>query len=114
MNGMNQEDARIAYQAGDLFHQHGITATGVEALSKAAGISKRTLYERFGEQGWADRSRVRSSRRACVRDLHRPPGRARGRYAARADEAALRRARGNHPGARVPRLPVYACLIRAR
>jgi hypothetical protein len=36
MNGMNQEDARIAYQAGDLFHQHGITATGVEALSKAA------------------------------------------------------------------------------
>jgi AcrR family transcriptional regulator len=71
MNGMNQEDARIAYQAGDLFHQHGITATGVEALSKAAGISKRTLYERFGEQGWADRSRVRGSRRACVRDLHR-------------------------------------------
>jgi AcrR family transcriptional regulator len=47
---MNQEDARIAYQAGDLFHQHGITATGVEALSKAAGISKRTLYERFGSK----------------------------------------------------------------
>jgi hypothetical protein len=36
MNGMNQEDARIAYQAGDLFLQHGITAAGVEALSKAA------------------------------------------------------------------------------
>jgi AcrR family transcriptional regulator len=50
MNGMNQEDARIAYQAGDLFHQHGITATGVEALSKAAGISKRTHYESFGSK----------------------------------------------------------------
>src|SRR6266550_4279399 len=50
MVGMNDVDARIAYQAGDLFHQHGITATGVEALSKAAGISKRTLYERFGSK----------------------------------------------------------------
>jgi AcrR family transcriptional regulator len=47
---MNEEDARIAYQAGELFHEHGITATGVEALSKAAGISKRTLYERFGSK----------------------------------------------------------------
>jgi AcrR family transcriptional regulator len=47
---VNDADARIAYQAGDLFHQHGITATGVEALSHAAGISKRTLYERFGSK----------------------------------------------------------------
>jgi hypothetical protein len=37
MNGMNQEAARIAYQAGDLFHQHGITATGVEASRRSAG-----------------------------------------------------------------------------
>jgi AcrR family transcriptional regulator len=36
--------------AARLFHEHGITATGVEALSKAAGISKRTLYERFGSK----------------------------------------------------------------
>lgn len=47
---MNAEDARIADQAAELFHLHGITATGVEALSKAAGISKRTLYERFGSK----------------------------------------------------------------
>jgi AcrR family transcriptional regulator len=47
---MDEADARIAYQAGELFHQHGITATGVEALSRAAGISKRTLYERFGSK----------------------------------------------------------------
>jgi len=50
MQGVNEPDARIAYQAGELFHEHGITATGVEALSKAAGISKRTLYERFGSK----------------------------------------------------------------
>lgn len=45
-----QSDARIAGLAAQLFHEHGITATGVEALSKTAGISKRTLYERFGSK----------------------------------------------------------------
>ena len=47
---MTESDTRVAQLAGDLFHEHGITATGVEALSKAAGISKRTLYERFGSK----------------------------------------------------------------
>src|SRR6266550_5895358 len=46
----NESDARIAGLAARLFHEHGITATGVEALSKAAGISKRTLYQRFGSK----------------------------------------------------------------
>jgi AcrR family transcriptional regulator len=50
IGAMNDADARIADQAAELFHQHGITATGVEALSRAAGISKRTLYERFGSK----------------------------------------------------------------
>jgi AcrR family transcriptional regulator len=47
---MTESDTRVAQLAGELFHEHGITATGVEALSKAAGISKRTLYERFGSK----------------------------------------------------------------
>jgi AcrR family transcriptional regulator len=47
---MHAEDARIADRAANLFYEHGITATGVEALSRAAGISKRTLYERFGSK----------------------------------------------------------------
>jgi AcrR family transcriptional regulator len=47
---MTESNTRIAQLAGQLFHEHGITATGVEALSKAAGISKRTLYERFGSK----------------------------------------------------------------
>src|SRR3954469_21020073 len=41
---------RIAAVAAAQFHEHGITSTGVDALSKAAGISKRTLYERFGSK----------------------------------------------------------------
>jgi AcrR family transcriptional regulator len=47
---VDQSDARIAGLAAQLFHEHGIGATGVEALSKTAGISKRTLYERFGNK----------------------------------------------------------------
>ena len=41
---------RIAAVAAAQFHEHGITSTGVDALSRAAGISKRTLYERFGSK----------------------------------------------------------------
>jgi AcrR family transcriptional regulator len=44
------EDARIAALAAEQFHEHGITATGVDGLSRAAGISKRTLYQRFGSK----------------------------------------------------------------
>jgi AcrR family transcriptional regulator len=47
---MDDSDARVAGLAAHLFHEHGIGATGVDALSKAAGISKRTLYERFGSK----------------------------------------------------------------
>ena len=50
MRGMTETDERIAALAAELFHEHGITSTGVDALSKAAGISKRTLYERFGSK----------------------------------------------------------------
>jgi AcrR family transcriptional regulator len=44
------DDTRIAALAAEQFHERGITATGVDALSRAAGISKRTLYERFGSK----------------------------------------------------------------
>ena len=45
-----QTNERIAALAAELFHEHGINSTGVDALSRAAGISKRTLYERFGSK----------------------------------------------------------------
>lgn len=47
---MAHTDARIAAIAAEQFHAHGITSTGVDALCSAAGISKRTLYERFGSK----------------------------------------------------------------
>ena len=47
---MDPETERIAAVAADRFHECGITATGVDALSRAAGVSKRTLYERFGSK----------------------------------------------------------------
>jgi AcrR family transcriptional regulator len=47
---VTEEDVRIAVAAAAQFHEHGIVATGVDALSRAAGISKRTLYERFGSK----------------------------------------------------------------
>jgi AcrR family transcriptional regulator len=50
MSPVTTEDARIAALAAEQFHEHGITATGVDALSRAAGISKRTLYQRFGSK----------------------------------------------------------------
>jgi AcrR family transcriptional regulator len=47
---VDPESERVAALAANLFYQHGVAATGVEALSRAAGISKRTLYERFGSK----------------------------------------------------------------
>jgi AcrR family transcriptional regulator len=47
---MTHTDGRIAAVAAEQFHTHGITSTGVDALCAAAGISKRTLYERFGSK----------------------------------------------------------------
>jgi AcrR family transcriptional regulator len=47
---VSQTYEEIAARAAAEFHRRGITATGVDALSRAAGISKRTLYERFGSK----------------------------------------------------------------
>jgi AcrR family transcriptional regulator len=47
---VDPEAERIATIAATRFHECGITATGVDALSRAAGVSKRTLYERFGSK----------------------------------------------------------------
>jgi len=47
---VDPESQRIAAIAASQFHECGITATGVDALSRAAGVSKRTLYQRFGSK----------------------------------------------------------------
>ncbi|MDZ8172595.1 TetR/AcrR family transcriptional regulator [Microbacterium xanthum] len=41
---------RILDAASDLFYRRGITAVGVDAVSDASGVTKRTLYDRFGSK----------------------------------------------------------------
>jgi AcrR family transcriptional regulator len=41
---------RLLDTAGELFYQQGINAVGVDLISKAAGVSKRTLYHYFGSK----------------------------------------------------------------
>ena len=43
--------ARAALQAAEeLFYEHGIHAVGVESVAERAGITKKTLYDRFGSK----------------------------------------------------------------
>jgi AcrR family transcriptional regulator len=41
---------RLLDAAADLFYRQGIGAVGVDQVSKAAGVSKRTLYQQFGSK----------------------------------------------------------------
>jgi AcrR family transcriptional regulator len=41
---------RLLDAAADLFYRQGITAVGVDLISRAAGVSKRTLYQQFGSK----------------------------------------------------------------
>ncbi|WP_244176078.1 TetR/AcrR family transcriptional regulator [Gordonia lacunae] len=36
--------------ASTLFYEHGIHAVGVDSIADAAGVTKRTLYDRFGSK----------------------------------------------------------------
>jgi AcrR family transcriptional regulator len=41
---------RLIDAAADLFYRQGIGAVGVDLISRAAGVSKRTLYQEFGSK----------------------------------------------------------------
>lgn len=41
---------RIVEAATALFYAHGIAAVGVETIAATAGVTKRTLYDRFGSK----------------------------------------------------------------
>jgi AcrR family transcriptional regulator len=41
---------RLLDAAADLFYRQGIGAVGVDLVSKAAGVSKRTMYQQFGSK----------------------------------------------------------------
>ncbi|PXY33735.1 TetR/AcrR family transcriptional regulator [Prauserella flavalba] len=41
---------RVLEVAGKLFYDNGIHAVGVEAIASEAGVTKKTLYDRFGSK----------------------------------------------------------------
>ncbi len=41
---------RILDAASQLFYERGIQAVGVDAIASASGVTKRTLYDRFGSK----------------------------------------------------------------
>ncbi len=41
---------RLLDAAAELFYRQGVVAVGVDLVSKAAGVSKRTLYQQFGSK----------------------------------------------------------------
>lgn len=41
---------RVLDAAADLFYWQGIHAVGVDAIAAAAGVTKKTLYDRFGSK----------------------------------------------------------------
>jgi AcrR family transcriptional regulator len=41
---------RLRDAASDLFYRHGIAAVGVELVAERAGVTKKTLYDRFGSK----------------------------------------------------------------
>ncbi|SKB09879.1 TetR/AcrR family transcriptional regulator [Aeromicrobium choanae] len=41
---------RILDASADLFYRQGIHAVGVDAIAAASGVTKRTLYDRFGSK----------------------------------------------------------------
>ncbi|GAB3157736.1 TetR/AcrR family transcriptional regulator [Amycolatopsis stemonae] len=41
---------RVLATAGELFYERGINAIGVDTVAEAAGVTKKTLYDRFGSK----------------------------------------------------------------
>lgn len=41
---------RILDASAELFYRHGIHAVGVDTIAAASGVTKRTLYDRFGSK----------------------------------------------------------------
>lgn len=41
---------KILDAAAELFYGHGITAVGVDLIAREAGVTKKTLYDRFGSK----------------------------------------------------------------
>ncbi|MBA2377258.1 MAG: TetR/AcrR family transcriptional regulator [Rubrobacter sp.] len=47
---MTPAGERVLRAASEMFYREGIRAVGVEAIAAEAGVTKKTLYERFGSK----------------------------------------------------------------
>ncbi|WP_432588820.1 helix-turn-helix domain-containing protein [Streptomyces sp. HD1123-B1] len=50
MEALTPAARRVLDSAAELFYGHGINAVGVDLIAKHAGVTKKTLYERFGSK----------------------------------------------------------------
>ena len=50
MTALTPGARRILDVASELFYAHGIHAVGVDTIAAASGVTKRTLYDRFGSK----------------------------------------------------------------
>ncbi|MFC4032389.1 TetR/AcrR family transcriptional regulator [Streptomyces polygonati] len=49
-SGVDRVRERIVETAGELFTSRGINATGVDLICESAGVSKRSMYQRFASK----------------------------------------------------------------
>ena len=49
-DGLTPAGRRILNAAGELFYTQGINAIGVDTIARTAGVTKKTLYDRFGSK----------------------------------------------------------------
>lgn len=110
--------------ASELFYAHGIHAVGVDAIAAHAGVTKRTLYDRFGSKEQLVVEYLRARDRAW-RDMvtdrlaqtdDDPQERLRTIYAADRDWAAERSPKGcsminAHAEISDPGHPAYAIIV---
>lgn len=48
--GLTPAARRVLEAAAELFYNEGINAVGVDSIAKRAGVTKKTLYDRFGSK----------------------------------------------------------------
>lgn len=121
---------RILDAAERLFYTHGIHAVGVEAIAAEAGMTKRTLYNRFGSkerlvEAYLQQRNQRWQTRLDNRLAEAPRPRINAVFEAYTDDAdgavhgcaflnAAAELRGNHPGIEVIRSHKQAVLSAVR
>lgn len=69
--GLSAGARRILDTASALFYEHGIHAVGVDTIAARSGITKRTLYDRFGSKDALVTAYLRTRHEAWWDDLER-------------------------------------------